>query len=299
MGPALGSLDLTVRRGDEVVLRRLTLTVPAGRTTVLLGPSGSGKTTLLRCLVGLGPEPDGGRVEWDGRDPGRLSRAEVQEFRRAAGVALGGSSVYDSWTYGSESVAGQVTRAARIRGVAEEEIPAQVADRLRDLGLDDRAGHLPAQLAAHARRRLAIATALVGSPGLLVLDDPETACDAISRDRIVRAIRLAGARSGSTVVVATGDLGMARALGGRLALLGRGRIVVQGEAGSLLDGVRDAEDLASRYPDGTALVDPSTAEPAPSSGRTIHVDPYVLMWLSIVLLVLVLVATVVHRLAPG
>lgn len=300
MPPALRVVDLTVVRGDDVVLRRLGLDVPHGSTTVLLGPSGSGKTTLLRCMAGLGGVPDGGLVAWDGRDLADLHGAELQDLRRSCGVALGGSSLFGAWTYGSDTVAEQVARTAGVRGCTEDETRSEVAQCLHDLDLAGRGDLLPDQLAAHTRRRLAIAMALVGRPRLILLDAPETACDTTSRESLLDAIRRAGARPGSTLVVATGDLEIARALGGRLGLLIRGTVGVLGEADTLLNGVHDATDLADRYPDDLVPAGPLPTGDGPSGvrrGRTVEIDLYVLLLASIVLLAVL--AAVVHPFGTG
>ena len=167
-GPAaavtVAALDVT--RGGHPVLSGLSFDVPAGAVTGLLGPSGSGKTTLLRCILGL-QRVTGGTVTVLGRPAGS------RPLRSQVGYASQAASVYDDLT-----VAENLRYFATVLGVPGSDIDRVIS--AVDLG--HYAGQLAGRLSGGQRSRVSLAAAMLGSPRLLVLDEPTVGLDPVLRE---------------------------------------------------------------------------------------------------------------------
>ncbi|MBW0113736.1 ABC transporter ATP-binding protein [Pseudonocardia abyssalis] len=275
--PAIRIDGVTTVRGDTVVLHRLGLEVPAGRVTVLMGPSGAGKTTLIRHLVGLIP-PDAGSIEIGGHQVVGCAAADLRDLRRGIGALLGGSTVYEGSTFGSLTVYDNVAFPLRqIPGADEELVRPRVTWWLRTLGLQDVADRLPSELAAHMRRRVGLAAALVTDPPLVLLDDLEPAFDSLHEEQIIATIRATQRRTGATMLITTHDLRVARELGDGLAVLCNARIVATGDPAVLLDGVHDGAEFDRRFRIldqlGPPDLDAALRAARERRMRTVDVDP--------------------------
>ncbi|MCE3554459.1 ATP-binding cassette domain-containing protein [Pseudonocardia sp. RS11V-5] len=259
VGPAVELAGVTTVRDDAVVLLDLCLRVRPGEVTVLIGPSGAGKTTLVRHVVGL-LRPDTGTVRFGGTDVWAAAPDELRRIRHGLGVMLGGATLYDTSLFASMTAADNVRAGLAERGVDAETRDRRCARLLQDLDLLPWTTALPADMPAHARRRLALARALAAEAPLLVLDDVEAA-EEDGRDAVAAAVHAYRERTGATILVTTHDLTLARELGGTLAVLWHGRIVGEGPAHALLHGIDDAHTLEARF--GTGDVQgPPTLEQA-------------------------------------
>jgi len=219
---------LVVDRGGRPVLRDLSFSIPIGQVTGLLGPSGSGKTTLLRCLVGV-QLLRGGTVTVLGRP------AVPADLRRRVGYVTQAPSVYADL-----SVGGNLRYFAAIAGAS-----SSAADRaLTEVGLADRADDLVGKLSGGQRTRVSLSCALVGSPQLLVLDEPTVGLDPVlRRDLWALFHRLAG--QGVTLVVSSHVMDEA-ARCDRLLLLREGRLVAD-DTPAALRRATGTEDLEAAF----------------------------------------------------
>jgi ABC-2 type transport system ATP-binding protein len=157
--------DLRVVRGGEVVLPGLNVTVEPGRVTGLLGPSGSGKTTLMRAIVGV-QIVAGGDVQVLGEPAGSPSlRSRVAYITQAPSV------------YADLTVRENLHYFARILGVARERVDAAV----NTVALEKEADAVVNRLSGGQRARASLATALLGEPEVLVLDEPTVGLDPLLR----------------------------------------------------------------------------------------------------------------------
>jgi putative ABC transport system ATP-binding protein len=196
----------------------VTLTIPRARVTVVVGPSGSGKSSLLRLLACL-DRPDTGEVSVAGLRVDRL-RARARRRLRRRQVAYLFQRPGDNLLPYLDAV-GQVRLAAQLRGtrVTEDEALA-LLDRL---GLRDRADHRPGQLSGGEQQRLAVACGVVGSPALVVADEPTAELDTAAAERVLAAmVDLAG--GGVAFVVSSHDPRV-MAVADRLVRLDHGRVV--------------------------------------------------------------------------
>lgn len=201
--------DLVVDRGGRRVLNRVSCEVPVGLVTGLLGPSGSGKTTLLRCLVGVQRVRSGSVTVLD-RSAGDVAlRSQVGYVTQAPSV-YADLSVWQNLQYFA-ALASLEDRAARSREVLDA------------VGLDDRAGDSVGRLSGGQRARVSLACALVGSPLLLVLDEPTVGLDPVLRRDLWRLFHQL-ARGGTTFVVSSHVMDEA-ARCDRLLLLREGQLV--------------------------------------------------------------------------
>jgi putative ABC transport system ATP-binding protein len=173
-----------------------------GTFTAIMGPSGSGKSTLLQCAAGL-DRVDSGKVLLTGMDPRRLSRRALTELRRER-VGF----VFQSFNLMPSLTARQnVELPLRLAGKRPD--PQEVAQALADVGLSDRAGHLPSQLSGGQQQRVAIARALVTDPDVLFADEPTGALDSSTSREVLgllrRMVASGGQGGGQTVIMVTHD----------------------------------------------------------------------------------------------
>ena len=246
VAPGMRLTGITTVFDDSPVLHRLGLDIPAGEITVLMGPSGAGKTTVVRHLVGL-LEPDRGTVEIGGRNVWDADPAGLREIRNGMGVLLGGSSLFDSSLFASQSAFENLDYVLKHHGVGEAERGRMAMARLQELALDDVATQRPETMPAHARRRLGLARALVADPPALILDDIDVCLDAAHSHRILAALANWRERTHGTLLLTTHNIGLARELGHHLAILANGRIITTGSAAELLNGIETNEQFDHRF----------------------------------------------------
>jgi osmoprotectant transport system ATP-binding protein len=218
-----------VTYGGTIALAPTTLGIAPGETVVLLGPSGSGKSTLLRCLIGLSPYEGGMRF---GGEPVRDWRA----VRRRLGYVIQDGGLFPHLT-----ARGNVILAAREFGWDADRIDARVAELARLVGLDaDQLARFPAGLSGGQRQRVAMMRALMLNQDVLLLDEPLSALDPVTRLRLAGELRDIIARLGMTVVMVTHSMREARFFGGRAVLMREGRIVQEGPLDELEERPADA-----------------------------------------------------------
>lgn len=225
-----GVHDLTVRFGDHVALDRVSLEAPNGRVTGVVGGDGAGKTTLLRCLVGV-LSPDGGSV------------------RRPERPAIGYLSS-TSGTYPDLSVEENLAFAASAYGVPAAEARARVAESLERTGLAAARDRLAGNLSGGMRQKLGVIRAMVHRPELLVLDEPTTGVDPVSRADLWWLIARAAAE-GAAVVLATAYLDEAERASFVLAL-DEGRTLADGTPEHIAGSVRGSIRVTGHRPSGEA-----------------------------------------------
>jgi len=203
-----------VRRsfGRVRVLHDIDLSLSAGEVLAVAGPNGAGKSTLLRVLAGL-MRPSAGEV----RVLGRILAADAAESRRQIGLLSHQTLLYDDLT-----LLENLTFAARLYGMSRPKEAAREALDAAELG--PRADDLPRRLSRGLLQRAAIARALLHRPRVLLLDEPFTALDAASADRL-RATLGARRDEGLGLVIVTHHLAEVWELATRVAVLVEGRWV--------------------------------------------------------------------------
>jgi len=207
--------------GPVRALDGVSLDVPAGVVTMVAGADGAGKSTLLKAAVGL-VGIDGGRILFEGR-PARPGFADV---RRAAGYMPEKSALYPDLT-----AAETLRFVADIHGLPRDRSRRTVEALLAWSALAPFAGRSVAVLSGGMRQKLALCAALVPGPRILVLDEPTTGIDPISRRDVARLI--AGLKAeGKAVLMSASDLAEAESADA-LLYLKDGRAVLQGDVARL------------------------------------------------------------------
>jgi len=203
----------------NAVLRGVTLDVLTGETLVLLGGSGSGKSVLLKHMNGL-LRPDTGSVEVEGTRLESLDEDGLVPVRRRVSMLFQQGALFDSLTVG-DNVAFPLREH---RMLAEDAIPARVAEVLAMVGLEGTEHVMPSELSGGMRKRAALARSLVLEPRTLLYDEPTTGLDPVVAAKINHLIRDLQQRLGLTSVVVTHDLASAFLIADRFAFLYEGRM---------------------------------------------------------------------------
>jgi ABC-2 type transport system ATP-binding protein len=184
--PAIAIADLRVERGGRPVLHGITLEIPAGSVTGLLGPSGCGKSTLMRAIVGVQVVASGTVVVLG--EP-----AGSPLLRRRVGYVTQAPSVYNDL-----SVEENLRFFAAVVGAD----PARIAEVVGVVGLQGFEGRVTGSLSGGQRSRVSLATALLGRPDVLVLDEPTVGLDPVLRAELWKTFH-ALAASGTTLLVSS------------------------------------------------------------------------------------------------
>lgn len=225
-----------------VAVDGLDLVVQRGEVFGLLGPNGAGKTTTIEMCEGL-TEPDGGTVRVLGRQWGR---GEDDAIRARIGVCLQKTEFHEKATVREVL---QLFASFYGRGRAVDEVLALVS-------LQEKANARQSTLSGGQRQRLAVATALVGAPELLFLDEPTTGLDPQSRRQlwdVVRAFR----KGGGTVVLTTHYMDEAQQLCDRIGIVDRGRRIALGTPTELIRTLGAEHFVTAEVDDPTGAIAPA------------------------------------------
>jgi len=228
---ALSTDGLTKRFGGRAVVDGLTIEVPAGTVCGFVGPNGAGKTTTIRMLLGL-VRPSRGTAEVLGQpisDP-------------AAYLPRVGAMIEAPAFYPTLSGLRNLQVLARLSGIGDDRVGAV----LEQVGLNDRASDYYRAYSLGMKQRLGLAGALLGTPDLLVLDEPTNGLDPPGI-REVRGLLRRLADDGTTVFVSSHLLDELQQVCDRLVVIDDGRLVFQGSVDTLLSAQRPALRAAPEH----------------------------------------------------
>ncbi|MFC5289471.1 amino acid ABC transporter ATP-binding protein [Actinokineospora guangxiensis] len=213
--------------GGRRVLDAIDLDVAEHEVVALIGPSGSGKSTLLRCL-NLQEDLDDGQIVLDGRDISD-PRVNPDVARRSMGVVFQAFNLFPHMT-----VLDNITLASRVvHGVARADAEEQAHALLGRVGLADKAAAYPDRLSGGQQQRVAIARALAHRPRLLLFDEITSALDPELVGEVLALVRDLAA-AGSTIVMATHEMGFAKQVADQVCFLDEGRLIEQGPPARVL-----------------------------------------------------------------
>lgn len=242
--------------GDVVALRGVDLDVEAGSAIALVGPSGSGKSTLLALLAGL-LRPSSGHVLVGSHDLSRCSSRQLLELRGREISLMVQEPMRNLLGFGTAAQNIEFAqRGARRR--RSQPLPWGPEELLAQLGMADLAGQTVAHLSGGEQQRVAIAAAASVAPALLLLDEPTSELDRVSRDQVLELVQRVHLELGTTLVVVTHDPQVAAAMP-RSVGIRDGRIGAEGRSGEEYavvgrDGsVQLPSDVLGWLPAGTLL----------------------------------------------
>ncbi|MBU9149406.1 amino acid ABC transporter permease/ATP-binding protein [Burkholderia multivorans] len=240
--PQVGG-EVTVHRvskrfGTQRVLDDVSFVAPRGSVTVIVGPSGSGKSTLLRTINHL-ERVDDGIIDIDGELIGyrrdgdvlhELKERDVLKRRSAVGMVFQTFNLFPHLTVLENLIEAPLALGTATREAAERTARALLAR----VGLADKADAYPRQLSGGQQQRVAIARALALRPKVLLFDEPTSALDPELVNEVLDVIKEL-ARSGTTLVIVTHEIGFAREVADNVLFMERGRIVEAGPPAVVLD----------------------------------------------------------------
>ena len=200
--PVLDGLDITVNRGDKVVL---------------VGPSGCGKSTFLRCL-NLLEAPEGGEVWFDGQLVNGKG-TDINALRRKMGMVFQHFNLFPHLTVKQNITLAPVLQKLKTQAEADE----RAVQLLERIGLADKADAYPSTLSGGQKQRIAIVRALAMDPEVLLFDEPTSALDPEMVGEVLQLMKELAA-SGMTMVVVTHEMGFAREVANRVVFINEGKV---------------------------------------------------------------------------
>ncbi len=229
---ALSLRKLWKRFGDKVAVAGVDLDVPAGSFFGLVGPNGAGKTTLLSMATGL-LRPDAGTAHVLGTD----LWAHPDEVRARLGVLPDGVRLFDRLT-GAQLL----TYAGLLRGLDRATVAERTEDLLHAMDLAGDRDTFVVDYSAGMTKKIALASAMIHAPRVLVLDEPFEAVDPISAANI-RDILHVYVADGGTVVVSSHVMDLVQRMCSHVAIIAGGRLLATGTT----DEVRAGQSLEDRF----------------------------------------------------
>ncbi|MBN3566202.1 amino acid ABC transporter permease/ATP-binding protein [Burkholderia cenocepacia] len=236
VGAAVGIHRVSKSFGSLKVLDDVSLAIPSGSVTVVLGQSGSGKSTLLRTINHL-ERVDEGFIDIDGelvgyRRDGRtlyeLKEKDILRRRAEVGMVFQSFNLFPHLT-----VLENIVEAPVAAGLSRAQAEAEARTLLARVGLAGKADAWPRQLSGGQQQRVAIARALALKPKVLLFDEPTSALDPELVNEVLDVIRQL-ARSGTTLIIVTHEIGFAREVADTIVFMDGGRVVESGPPSAVL-----------------------------------------------------------------
>ncbi len=208
---------VALRYGEKSVLEDVNLKIKDGEFMVLVGPSGSGKTTMLKMINRL-LEPTDGNIYMDDK---RIKDYNQRDLRLSTGYVLQQIALFPNLT-----VAENIAIIPEMKGWNKDKIKQNPAEILEMVGLPAKeyAGRFPSMLSGGEQQRVGIVRAIIGEPRILLMDEPFSALDAISRKQLQVLTKKLHNEFGVTIIFVTHDTDEALLLADRIAVLQNGQI---------------------------------------------------------------------------
>jgi phospholipid/cholesterol/gamma-HCH transport system ATP-binding protein len=220
-------------KGDRVILKDISLSVPRGKVTALMGASGGGKTTVLR-LIGGQQKATSGDVLFDAQNVGGLSQTDLYAARRRMGMLFQFGALFTDLSV-FDNVAFPLREHTRL---SPELIRDIVLMKLDAVGLRGARDLMPSEISGGMARRVALARAIVLDPELIMYDEPFAGLDPISLGTAAQLIRQLNDTLGITSVVVSHDLEETFRIADKVIILANGGIAAEGTP----DEVRNSKD---------------------------------------------------------
>lgn len=229
--------DVTVHFSGRDILHDINLSIPAGRSTVIMGPSGSGKSTLLKTAAGLIP-PDTGKVFFQGKDMLLLSEGGMRELRRVSGFVFQDGALWENKTL-MENLS--LPLQVHFPQLSQAEVERRVVRALERGGLVESAHLRPVQLSGGEKKIASFLRALITEPAILFMDEPTLSIDHTMEEKVGQMINDAKAR-GCAIIAVTHDPRLTSTLADQLVILDAGVVRETGD----FDTVKRTRDTRTR-----------------------------------------------------
>jgi len=218
---------VALRYTEKDILKDVNLRIEDGEFMVLVGPSGSGKTTMIKMINRL-LEPTDGNIYMDEK---RIKDYDERELRLSTGYVLQAIALFPNLT-----VAENIALIPEMKGWGKERVASKTVELLEKVGLpaSDYADRKPHELSGGEQQRVGIVRAMIGEPKILLMDEPFSALDAISRKQLQTLTKNLHKEFGMTTIFVTHDTDEALKLGDRIAVLQEGEIVQVADSETIL-----------------------------------------------------------------
>lgn len=203
------------------VLKGVSFELGEGEVKVVFGPSGSGKSTLLRCINMLSP-PDKGEVYLRGQNI-KAPEVNINEMRARIGMVFQHFNLFAHL----KAIDNVSIGLRRVKGFPKEEAREKALEVLDSVKMDEWADRYPAELSGGQQQRVGIARALAMDPDVILFDEPTSALDPELIGEVLQ-VMLDLAKSGTTMIVVTHEMGFAKAVASEMIFLGEGVIIERG-----------------------------------------------------------------------
>jgi len=204
--------------GEQKVLADISLDLHETENLVILGRSGTGKSVLIKCMVGL-IRADAGEVTVLGYDVNTLTPEQLNEMRQQIGFSFQSSALYDSMTV-RENLAFPLKRNLKIYDRKQQDEMINTA--LQDVGLENTAGKMPAELSGGMKKRIGIARTLILNPKIMLYDEPTAGLDPMTSTEINELILKVREKYKTSSIIITHDISCARQTSDRIIALVNG-----------------------------------------------------------------------------
>ncbi|MCR9261462.1 MAG: ATP-binding cassette domain-containing protein [Pseudomonadaceae bacterium] len=232
MSTCVEFLNVSKRYDQLTVLDDVSVNCPSAACTAIVGASGSGKTTMLQLVNGV-VRSDGGQVKVFGEP---VPETGVEQFRRKIGYAVQGAALFphmSAWE--------NITLVARLQGIDLDEMETRYQQLVQDMDLPEDVRHrLPRELSGGQQQRIGLCRALMLKPSLLLLDEPFSAVDPITRVDIYDRFAYVQKHEGVSSLLVTHDLREAKRLSDYLIILHKGQIQQHGKTVEVLGAPANA-----------------------------------------------------------
>ena len=234
--------NLHKRFGQLEVLKGIDLTIPKGKTAVIIGPSGSGKTTLHRCL-NLLELPNQGSIELGNQtinfdQNNKLKSKELVSFRKNTGMVFQSYNLFPHLTALENVMEGQTTVLKRSKAEAEK----KARTLLDKVGLKERAEMYPHQLSGGQQQRVGIARAMAIDPKVLLFDEPTSALDPELVGEVLKVMKDLS-KENMTMVIVTHEMNFAKDVADQVLFMDQGVIVEKGTPEEVFENTQNPRTL--------------------------------------------------------